>query len=350
MQAKTVVADFEEWREAAAEAVEVLKNGELVALPTETVYGLAADVTNADAVAKIFEVKERPHFDPLIVHIGKMPQLTEVVSIPEALQPLVQQLADEFWPGPLTLILPKTEKVPDLVTSGLDTVAVRMSAHEVMREVAKTVPVAAPSANRFGRISPTSATAVATELGEKIPLIIDGGACRDGIESTIVRPELDGNKPVLRLLRPGPITKEDLRKFAKVLKPKGTKSDHAEAPSDAETTASGLPAPGLLDSHYAPATPLRLIDKDETFEPEEGKSYALLSYRAEGRGSLVDATDWKAIEVLSPGKGKLTEAGVRLFHCLRNLDESGADEIIAEPVSETGIGIAIMDRLRKAAH
>ena len=336
MDTKRVVADFEDWREAVAEAVALLENGGLVALPTETVYGLAADAFDAEAVAKVFEVKERPSFDPLIVHIGHKRDLDIVAKVPEELDELVDELVSTYWPGPLTLVLPKKEDVPELVTSGLETVAVRMSAHEVMRAVAKEIPVAAPSANRFGRISPTSADAVVEELGGKIPMVIDGGACRDGLESTIVAPEMSEKGPVLRLLRPGPISREDLRKIAKVIKPKKTKADHIEAP-------------GQLESHYAPTTPLVVIDKPSDFVPEEGVKYGLLSYRGEGNSSLMEATGWAHVEIMSPGKGKLAEGAVRLFYCLRKLDSAGVDVIVSESVSETGIGVAMMDRLRRAA-
>ncbi|MDA7509080.1 L-threonylcarbamoyladenylate synthase, partial [Akkermansiaceae bacterium] len=284
----------------------------------------------------VFEVKERPSFDPLIVHIGHKRDLDIVANIPEELDEIVDELVSTYWPGPLTLVLPKKEDVPELVTSGLETVAVRMSAHEVMRAVAKEIPVAAPSANRFGRISPTSADAVMEELGGKIPMVIDGGACRDGLESTIVAPEMSEKGPVLRLLRPGPISREDLRKIAKVIKPKKTKADHIEAP-------------GQVESHYAPTTPLVVIDKPSDFVPEEGVKYGLLSYRGEGNSSLMEATDWAHVEIMSPGKGKLAEGAVRLFYCLRKLDAAGVDVIISESVSETGIGVAMMDRLRRAA-
>lgn len=331
-----MVADFEDWREAVAEAVELLEDGGLVALPTETVYGLAADAFDSNAVAKVFEVKERPSFDPLIVHIGHKRDLEMVAKVPEELDEIVDELISTYWPGPLTLVLPKKEDVPDIVTSGLETVAVRMSAHEVMRAVAKDIPVAAPSANRFGRISPTSADAVMEELGGKIPMVIDGGACRDGLESTIVAPEMSEKGPVLRMLRPGPISREDLRRIAKVIKPKKTQADHIEAP-------------GQVESHYAPATPLIVMDKPGDFVPEDGVKYGLLSYRGEGNNSLMEATDWAHVEIMSPGKGKLAEGAVRLFYCLRNLDAAGVDVIISESVSETGIGVAMMDRLRRAA-
>ena len=336
MDTKRVVADFEDWREAVAEAVALLEDGGVVALPTETVYGLAADAFNAEAVAKVFEVKERPFFDPLIVHIGYKRDLELVAKVPEELDEVVDELMATYWPGPLTLVLPKKEDVPDLVTSGLETVAVRMSSHEVMRAVAREIPVAAPSANRFGRISPTSADAVMEELGGKIPMVIDGGACRDGLESTIIAPEMSEKGPILRLLRPGPISREDLRKIAKVIRPKKTKADHIEAP-------------GQVESHYAPATPLVVIDKPADFVPEEGVKYGLLSYRGEGNSCLMEATDWAHVEIMSPGKGKLAEGAVRLFYCLRNLDAAGVDVIVSESVSETGIGVAMMDRLRRAA-
>lgn len=337
METRTVVADFEDWREAAAEAGELLDQGEIVALPTETVYGLAASALNAEAVAKVFEVKERPSFDPLIVHIGRKSDLCQVTEVPEDLKELVDELIAVHWPGPLTLVLPKKPEIPDLVTSGLETVAVRLSAHEVMREVAKKHgPIAAPSANRFGRISPTSAQAVIEELGGRIPMVIDGGACRDGLESTIVAPMIGEKGPVLRLLRPGPVSKEDLRKIAKVEVVKNKPGKEIEAP-------------GQLASHYAPATPLLIAEKPGDFVPEEGRTYGLLSYRGEGGTSLVDFTDWAAIETLSPGKGKLAEASVRLFYCLRKLDAAGVDLIVAEPVARTGVGFAIMDRLKRAS-
>lgn len=337
MDTKLVVADFEDWRDSVTEAVALLDQGELVALPTETVYGLAASALNAEAVAKVFEVKERPTFDPLIVHIGRKSDLSQVAEVPEDLKEIVDELMAAFWPGPLTLVLPKKPEIPDLVTSGLPTVAVRLSAHEVMSEVAKVHgPIAAPSANRFGRISPTSAQAVIEELDGRIPLVIDGGACRDGLESTIIAPTMTEKGPVLRLLRPGPVTKEELRKIAKVERVKNKPGQQVEAP-------------GQLASHYAPETPLMICDKPGQFVPEEGKKYGLLSYRGEGGMCLVNLTEWAAIETLSPGKGKLSEASVRLFYCLRKLDAAGVDMIVAEPVANVGVGFAIMDRLKRAA-
>ena len=324
-------------------AVGLLEKGEVVALPTETVYGLGADAVNSEAVAKIFAAKQRPSFDPLIVHVGSYEQVDEVADVPDELREVIDKLMKAHWPGPLTLILPKKECVPDIVTSGLPSVAVRMSAHPLMKAIIRKLgrPIAAPSANRFGRISPTSASAVEKELSGLIPMIIDGGACREGLESTIIRPEISadaGKKGVLiHVLRAGPVTKEMLQRFGKVVRAKRNRSE--DAPE----------APGQLASHYAPVTPLRLLAKPSDFKPEPGKKYGLLSYCGSDKAGFIGLHDWSVVEELSPGNGKLAEAAVRFFYVLRLLDESGVDEIIAEPVSETGLGVAIMDKLRRAS-
>jgi len=338
-ETRIVHASDEEMADAVSAAVTALAAGDVVALPTETVYGLAADAFDAGAVAKVFAAKERPSFDPLIVHIASRGDLKTVAKVPDEIAETVARLTDAFWPGPLTLVLPKHPDVPDLVTSGLPTVAVRQSAHPLFRAVGKALgkPLAAPSANRFGRISPTSAGAVVKELGGRIPLVIDAGACREGLESTIISIEpRDGKKPVFRLHRAGPVTREELQAFGKVEKVR-------EAPG-------ALPqAPGQLASHYAPRTPLILLERPEDFRPEPGKRYGLLSYKGEDDGAYVTLHDWECVEALSPGSGKLSEAAIRLFFTLRLLDEAGLDGIVAEPVSETGLGLAIMDRLRRAA-
>ena len=324
-------------------AVGLLEKGEVVALPTETVYGLGADAMNSEAVAKIFAAKQRPSFDPLIVHVGSYEQVDEVADVPDELREVIDKLMKAHWPGPLTLILPKKECVPDIVTSGLPSVAVRMSAHPLMKAIIRKLgrPIAAPSANRFGRISPTSASAVEKELSGLIPMIIDGGACREGLESTIIRPEISadaGKKGVLiHVLRAGPVTKEMLQRFGKVVRVKRNRSE--DAPE----------APGQLASHYAPVTPLRLLAKPSDFKPEPGKKYGLLSYCGSDKAGFIGLHEWSVVEELSPGNGKLAEAAVRFFYVLRLLDESGVDEIIAEPVSETGLGVAIMDKLRRAS-
>ncbi|MGK0184350.1 MAG: L-threonylcarbamoyladenylate synthase [Verrucomicrobiales bacterium] len=333
---------------AVQSAVQHLNAGDVVGLPTETVYGLAADACNEAAVAKIFEVKGRPKFDPLIVHLPTKAALDEVAEVPEELEKAVKVLTTQFWPGPLTLLLPKKPLIPDIVTGGLDTVAVRMSEHPVFRKIAKEFgrPIAAPSANRFGRISPTSAAAVMEELSGLVPLIVDGGACGRGLESTIVRLEApeDSNgkgkkkKPRIEIVRAGSVTAEDLKNFGVVIKPK--RGGRAQAVSA---------APGQMSSHYAPATRLRLFDYPEDFEPDPEKRYGLLSFRGEAEDGYLSLTKWAKVSVLSPGSGKMMEAAIRFFFLLRELDNSGVDEIIAEPIAERGLGLAMMDRLRRAS-
>jgi len=314
-------------RENSLRAVcEELERGGVVALPTETVYGLAGDALNAAAAARIFEAKERPFFDPLICHLPDLGWLDRITAIPPAMQPLIAQLAGAFWPGPLTLVLPKRDCIPDLVSSGLPSVAVRWSAHPLFQAVLSRFnrPLAAPSANRFGRISPTTAAHVLTELGERIPLILDGGPALHGLESTIVAPTERG----LRILRSGPVTREQLEAFAPVLS--------NEAPLAEETLPE---APGQLKSHYAPRTPLFLSPTGEPPPPEARAG--LLAWR---QGPL----GFGALEVLSPS-GDLREGAARLFAALRRLDEAGLERIHAELAPASGLGIAINDRLQRAA-
>ncbi|MEM9478211.1 MAG: L-threonylcarbamoyladenylate synthase [Verrucomicrobiota bacterium] len=342
MQTQIISTGFEDdAKDAVRQAADLLRAGEIVALPTETVYGLAADAFNAAAVAKVFEAKERPSFDPLIVHLPKPSALEEVADLPEEIAGPVKKILNKFWPGPLTIILPKKDTIPDIVTSGQPTVAVRHSKDPVFKRVIKEVggPLAAPSANRFGSISPTSAAAVEEELGGRIPLIVDGGACSEGLESTIIRVEAAEPKSRIFILRAGPITKEDLREFGKV------EFAPRLSPDDGQPEA-----PGQLASHYSPRTPLRLLESPNDFKPEDGKRYALLSYRNQPKDGYLELTEYEKIAVLSPGSGKLPEAAVRFFFLLRELDESGVDEIIAEPIPNRGLGVAIRDRLSRAAY
>jgi L-threonylcarbamoyladenylate synthase len=352
--------------DAVADGVNLLVAGKCVALPTETVYGLAADALRGEAVAKIFEAKERPFFDPLIVHLPTWDWLERLARVES---PIVEKLIEKFWPGPLTLVLPRRDIVPDIVTAGLDTVALRMSAHHVFRAVALQFgkPLAAPSANRFGRISPTTAEHVAKELSGRIPLIVDGGPCMIGIESTVVAVE----KGRLRILRAGPVTLEELSAYGEV--------DFVGASETPE-------APGQLKSHYAPRTKTKLLDYGSwildspprqqpqgTLIPEKPSGVAQLrpaspadmprlaaleqalarTSQNERVGLLAfreapTCSDLEIVEVLSP-EGDLSEAATTLFAKLRRLDEAGLDLILAEGVPEHGLGVAIMDRLRKAA-
>lgn len=293
-------------------AAALLASGEIVALPTETVYGLGAGALDPAACARIFEAKERPLSDPLIVHL---PTIAWLDRLAEA-SPVASDLAARFWPGPLTLVLPRKDIVPDIVTAGQETVAVRMSAHPVFQAVLQAYgkPVAAPSANRFGRISPTSAKDVVAELGDRIRLVLDGGPCEHGVESTIVLVQGDE----LHILRHGPITAEDLGEFGRV-----------------SGAVAGISAPGGLASHYAPRTPLVIGD------PIPAPGTGLLAWRSSGEG-------FEQVEFLSRSQD-LREAAAHLYAGMRRLDGAGLDRIVAEPVPEQGLGTAIMERLRKAA-
>lgn len=342
MRTETVPTDNDtNTREAVSRAVALLRGGEIVALPTETVYGLGADALDPAAVAKIFEAKERPHFDPLIVHLPNKTNLADVAEVPPDIAKTVTQLVETFWPGPLTILLPKKPVVPDLVTAGLPTVAVRQCDHPVFHRVVKSFggPIAAPSANRFGGLSPTSAALVLDQLDGRIPLVVDGGACARGLESTIVRVLPGSPKPVIEVLRPGPVTEDDLKQFGRV----------AFAKRNAAVEDAAPEAPGMLATHYAPRTPLRLLERPADFSPDPGRRYALLSYRGQEKDGYLGLHDWGEVAVLSPGSGRLAEAGIRLFHLLGQLDRGGFDEIVAEPVPDRGIGRAILDKLRKAS-
>ncbi len=342
MQTEVALTDNEQsTRETIRLAVTALQSGEIVALPTETVYGLAADAFNPGAVEKIFEAKERPHFDPLIVHLPHKNSLWEVAEIPADISKTVIQLVETFWPGPLTLLVPKKPVIPDLVTAGLQTVAVRQCAHPIFHRIIKNLgrPIAAPSANRFGCLSPTSAALVIDQLDGRIPLVVDGGACAEGLESTIVKILPGDPKPVIQIMRPGPVTAEDLKKFGKVVFLDRNEAVEELAPE----------APGMLARHYAPRKPLRLLSSPEEFRAEEGKRYALLSYRGQEKDGYVGLHDWIEVSILSPGSGRVAEAGIRLFHMLGHLYKLEIDEIIAEPVPDRGVGKAILDKLRKAS-
>lgn len=289
-------------------------------MPTETVYGLAANALNPSSVAKIFEIKRRPSFDPLILHISKDYDLGQIVnSVPEAAEKIIQA----FWPGAITIILPKCASVPDIATSGLPTVAVRCPAHPVAQELLThcKFPLAAPSANPFGRISPTTAEAVEEELGDKIPAILDGGPCELGIESTII--DFAEGKPAI--LRPGAISAEDLEPYLGPIQQKGL-GEHPEAP-------------GMLKSHYAPRTPLYLAF--EKLPQELPKENAYLFFDRQ--------QNLPPISFTLSAKGDLREAAANLFQAMRELDQSDASQIYCEPIPDYSLGRAINDRLIKAS-
>jgi L-threonylcarbamoyladenylate synthase len=313
---------------AIARAAALLRSGGLVAFPTETVYGLGADALDARAVARIFEAKGRPSFDPLIVHVANEAMLSRVCRRPP---PLARTLIDRFWPGPLTLVLEKSDDVPGIVSAGLPTVGVRSPAHPVARALieAAGVPVAAPSANRFGALSPTRAEHVAAQLGDRVDLILDGGPTEHGVESTIV---LVANcAPAL--LRHGAIPVESLEPLTGPLR-----DLTAGAP---EREREPL-APGQLASHYAPRTPLRIVDPHSVPRGARADA-ALLTLR-----EPLDGDGYAVVRSLAPD-GDLRRAAAELFAALHDLDALGVARIDVEPMPERGLGRAIADRLRRAA-
>lgn len=302
---------------AIADAAAILKRGGLVAFPTETVYGLGADAENDRAVAAIFAAKGRPQFNPLIVHVPGLADAEKLATFP----PLARKLAEAFWPGALTLVLPRKNesKLSLLVSAGLDTVAIRVPSNPLAQKLlhAAGVPVAAPSANRSGTISPTTAAHVADSLNSAVNLILDGGRTEFGIESTIVG--FDGERPVL--LRPGAVAREEIEKIAGPL----------SSPHEGK-----ISSPGQLASHYAPKAALRLEAMDAS------GNEALLAFGPDAPQGA------STVENLS-ATGDLTEAAANLFAMLHALDATGVDRIAVMPIPEHGLGEAINDRLRRAA-
>jgi L-threonylcarbamoyladenylate synthase len=307
-------------REAITAAVRVLADGGLVAFPTETVYGLGADATNGEAVARLYAAKGRPRFNPLIAHVSDMSAAMHLARFSDD----ATVLAEAFWPGPLTLVLPKADDCPvsELATAGLDSIAVRVPAHPVARELLKAFgkPVVAPSANQSGHVSPTTAAHVHADLDGRVDLILDGGATHVGIESTIV-----SCLEMPTLLRPGGLPREDIERVL----------GHALLDLEHPMSDEAPLAPGMLASHYAPKKPLRLNASD----PREGE--ALLAFGA-------GAPD--AAHTLNLSRsGYLVEAAANLFSHLRALDASGARAIAVMPIPNEGLGEAINDRLARAA-
>jgi L-threonylcarbamoyladenylate synthase len=303
-------------------AARLIQRGELVAFPTETVYGLGADAFNPVAVAKIFQLKERPAFDPLIVHVAN-PEQAE--SLCKRWDDRIGLLAEHFWPGPLTVVVEKNEQVPDIVTSGLNTVGIRMPNHALAIQLISEAgtPIAAPSANKFGRISPTKAWHVANQLTE-VPYIIDGGQTTVGIESSVIRLHDDG----FVMLRPGAIGTDQIKEVV----PESKSSEKEK----------NLHSPGLINSHYSPQKPL-FIGWNNVTGADVTKA-GLIAW-----GNPGYAGEFKKVEFLSQNN-RIEEAAINLFSALHNMEASDVEFIIADPVPEVGIGIAIMDRLKKAAY
>ena len=308
-------------------AADCLRDGGLVAFPTETVYGLGANALNPMAVAKIFEAKQRPTFDPLIVHISDIKQLNDLYAAP--IEPLVFSLAEKFMPGPLTIVYKKSSIVPDLISSGLDTVAVRMPAHPLAHKLIALagVPVAAPSANRFGQLSPTSYKHVAKQ-NMKIDYLIAGDAVDNlvGIESTVVMVENN----CCTVLRPGIITVEDIAQVLPEIKVELAQHNNK------------ISSPGLLNSHYSPLKPLFFVDDIMTELPEN--SGIILHNVNQNKKNAVKT-------IFTSESGDLLEVAANLFTSLHAMeDDDSVKQIYIERVSETGIGISIMDRLKKATY
>jgi L-threonylcarbamoyladenylate synthase len=311
---------------AVAAAAHCLKAGGLVAFPTETVYGLGADATDAGAIARLYQAKGRPSFNPLIAHVGDLGAAEQIARFDAT----ATALANAFWPGPLTLVLPKTRDcaVADLATAGLDTIAIRVPAHPLARDILRAFggPVVAPSANLSGHVSPTTAAHVQSDLAGRIDLIVDGGAVAVGVESTIV-----GCFDAPMLLRPGGLPRGEIeRVLGRAL---------VQPPEDANSDTSQPLAPGMLASHYAPRTKVRL-DADRI---EAGE--ALLAFGADGVPGVAPSTIVMNLSL----SGDLNEAAANLFGYLRALDTHGARAIAVMPVPHHGLGEAINDRLRRAA-
>jgi L-threonylcarbamoyladenylate synthase len=303
-------------------AAEAIRRGGVAAFPTETVYGLGADALNGEAVARVFEIKGRPRFDPLIVHVAGGSQVTALAADFPA---DARALTKRFWPGPLTVILPKRTTVPEITTAGLPTVALRMPDNPIAQGliVEAGTPIAAPSANPFGHVSPTAAEHVRRQLGGRVNVILDGGPCRVGVESTIV--SFAGKRPAL--LRPGGLPVEDIEAVVGRL----------SIPEQTETTPL---SPGRLPRHYAPRTPFMILPDTEPLP--DGLRVGLLCLRPPSATNSV-----AVVEALSE-TGDLREAAAGLFAAIRRLDNLGLDLIVARPVPEAGLGRAIMDRLRRA--
>ena len=309
--------------ETVSEAARLLRDGGLVAFPTETVYGLGGDATNERAVAAIFEAKGRPQFNPLISHVLDATEAKRFVEWND----VAEKLAARFWPGPLTFVLPRSKDSPIalLASAGLDTVAIRAPAHPVAQALIRAAgrPLAAPSANRSGAVSPTRAQHVAESLGERVPLILDGGPCLVGVESTVI----DLTTAVPTLLRPGGATREAIEAAIGPIA-----LSHAIPSGDAARKS-----PGQLDSHYAPSRPVRLN------AASVGADEGLLAFGpSPPAGAMLTCN-------LSP-TGNLAEAAANLFAQMRLLDRPGIGRIAVMPIPETGLGLAINDRLRRAAH
>ena len=340
---------------AIEKAAACLRNGGLVAFPTETVYGLGADAFNLNALARVFDAKGRPRFDPLIIHIAAIETLEKIVDLSllnDAAKKNLAVLAETFWPGPLTLILPKQKTVPDLATSGLPTVAVRFPDHPAaLRLIALSGgAVAAPSANPFGYLSPTLAEHVRDQLGGKVDIILDGGLAKVGVESTVL--DITGKRP--RLLRPGGVPIERLEALIGTVELPSGKIAKAAGETAGSDTHVGLPSPGLLKSHYAPRASVSVYSAPDIIALHTTASkvdkIAFLFFDALTRDAwLIGQREKVPLFMTLSEQGYLLEAAANLFQFLHELDKPKITRIFAQLAPEKGLGVAINDRLMRAA-
>ncbi len=307
-------------------AAELLKAGKVVAIPTETVYGLAANAFDAEAVINIFEIKNRPKFNPLIVHIQSWKMLERIT---QEIHPILKKIAENFWPGPLTILFPKSDAIHPVITAGSTNVAVRMPNHILTKSLLDQLdfPLAAPSANLFGKISPTTAAHVLEQLGDQIEYVLDGGECSIGVESTIIKMNMYEKVEILRL---GGITGEEIALITGYLPKIINETEKPEAP-------------GMLASHYAPNKPMLLGNITQLVERYSNKKLAVIAF-----ATTIDHPSIISSYILSE-KQDLHEAAHNLFSLMHKAENSGADLIIAELLPEIGIGRAINDRLKRAA-
>jgi len=344
--------------ESLQQAAQILRKGGLVAFPTETVYGLGADAFNAEAIAKVFEVKNRPRFDPLIIHIASLDTLEKAADmslLSEAAKRKLFLLAEKFWPGPLSLVLPKNEKIPGIATAGLPTAAIRFPAHEAARTLISLSggAVAAPSANPFGSLSPTRAEHVKDKLGDKIDMILDGGPAQIGVESTV----LDITGKSIKILRHGGTPKEEIEKLIGVVE-ENVSNDEA---------SGALASPGQLKSHYSPQKPLSVFSREEMIRLPFEQDAAYLFFdgstrdawleaqerrdtqgRRNGRGQPEGRRDSAIIRTLSE-QGAVLEASACLFEILHELEKCRISRIFTQFAPFEGLGAAINDRLSRAS-
>jgi L-threonylcarbamoyladenylate synthase len=351
--------------ESLERAAACLRGGGLVAFPTETVYGLGADAFNPAALAKVFEAKRRPRFDPLIIHIAALKALEKIADFPrlsKTAKAHLAALAETFWPGPISLILPKQKAVPDLATSGLPTVAVRFPSHPAAQKLIALAggAVAAPSANPFGYLSPTRAEHVRGLLGEKVDIILDGGHAEVGVESTVL--DITGERPCL--LRPGGVPLEKIEALIGPVESSSGEMAKAAGENTANNTGIALASPGLLKSHYAPRTPVSVFSAEAIaalpvmangscaflfFDGATRDLWQLMQGKKNAPAGTMPKDNKLAVKTLSE-RGDTLEAAANLFQLLHELDNLAISQINAQLAPEQGLGAAINDRLKRAAH